>query len=235
MGKDADKSSGTDTTLAQVTNRSRFQFRMIVFVFEISLVIGLLVWWLSSESAHKSQNLWVFFLYCFPSEFIIATVPHEPMLLYFAKFYPPLTIALIAMVGTALTESLNYTAFRFVADIKIFSKMLGNKAVSKTVALFNKAPFLAVWIAGFTPIPFYPFRFLVVLSHYPLTKYIAAVILSRTPRFYLLALLGQAAKLSDFLLLLLTAVFIIAINIPILWRYLKKRWQLKHRAADASS
>jgi membrane protein YqaA with SNARE-associated domain len=224
--------ANVETTLSQVSNRFRTHFRMIVFFFEITMVIGLLIWWFSSDTVHKSQNLWVFFFYCFPAEFIIATVPHEPVLVYFAKFYSPLTLALIAMVGTVLTEILNYTAFRFVADIKLFQKMLSNKAVSKTVALFNRAPFLALWIAGFTPIPFYPFRFLVVIARYPLIKYILAVILSRTPRFFLLALLGRALKLSDSLLLVLTVVLITIVNIPILARYLRKKWRSKRLSAD---
>jgi membrane protein YqaA with SNARE-associated domain len=234
MDEELVQSASIDTALPQISSRARSHFRMIVFFFEITMVIGLLIWWFSSDTAHKSQNLWVFFFYCFPAEFIIATVPHEPVLIYFAKFYSPLTLALIAMVGTVLTEILNYTAFRYVADIKLFQKMLNNKAVGKTVALFNKAPFLALWIAGFTPIPFYPFRFLVVIARYPLIKYIWAVILSRTPRFFLLALLGQALQLSDFLLLVLTVVLITVVNIPILIRYLKKKWQSKRLPADNS-
>ncbi len=211
------------TPLPEVSTRSRFIFRTIAFCFELGLIVFLLSWWLSSDSVQKSQNLWVFFLYSFPAEFLIATLPHEPVLFYFAKFYPPLTIALVAIAGTAITEILNYSVFKYVADLRLFQKMLSNQLVSKTVALFNKAPFVALWVAGFTPVPFYPFRFLVVVARYPLWKYISAVILSRTPRFYLYALLGQAIKISDYLLLILTAILIIAANVPILHKVIKSR------------
>ena len=124
--------------LPPVAERTRLCFRWLAFTFEITLVAVLLVWWFSSDSAHQSRNLWVLFLYSFPSEFIIATVPHEPVLLYFAKFHLPWTIALVAISGTVLTEALNYTAFKFVADLTLFRKMLANHAVGKIVALFNK-------------------------------------------------------------------------------------------------
>ncbi len=198
------------------------RFRTVIFFLEVGLVAGLLIWWIVSDSAKISRNLWVLFFYCFPAEFIVASVPHEPVLLYFGKFYSPLTVALVSIAGTALTEVLNYTVFKYVADLRILQKMLQSKFVQKTVALFNRAPFAALLFAGFTPFPFYPFRFLVVIAHYPLIKYILAVIISRTPRFYLLALFGHAVKIPDYLLVVLLVVLILAANIPILRNVLKK-------------
>jgi membrane protein YqaA with SNARE-associated domain len=194
-----------------------------IFVFEIVFVGGLLVWWFGSASARASRSLWVLFLYCFPAEFIIATVPHEPVLLYFAKFYPPLTVALISVAGTVLTEILNYTVFKYVADLKVFRKMLASRTVRKSVDLFNKAPFIALWVAGFTPIPFYPFRFLVVIARYPLWKYILAVVTSRAPRMYIIALAARAINFPDYIILIITAVLILAANIPILGKLFRKR------------
>jgi uncharacterized membrane protein YdjX (TVP38/TMEM64 family) len=103
-----------------------------------------------------------------------------------------------------------------VADWRVLQKMLRSQAVRKTVALFKKAPFIALWVAAFTPIPFYPFRFLVVLAKYPLIKYLLAVVTSRTPRFFILALAARAIKVPDYLLLILFVVLIAVANIPIL-------------------
>ncbi len=203
--------------------------RTLVFAFEIAFVAGLLVWWLASDSLRDSKSLWVLFLYCFPAEFIIATVPHEPVLLYFAKFYSPLTVALVSVAGTVLTEVLNYTVFKYVADLKLFQKMLASRAVQKTVHLFKKAPFIALWVAGFTPVPFYPFRFLVVVARYPLWKYIAAVIASRAPRMYIIALAARAIRLPDSAILIITGVLIVAANVPILRKLLKR-----HRSAGGA-
>lgn len=197
--------------------------KALIFAAELAFVSGLLMWWLSSETIRESKSLWVLFLYCFPAEFLIAPVPHEPIILYFGKFYVPLTVALVAIAGTALTEAVNYSVFRYAADMRLFRKTLQSRAVQKTMPLFQKAPFLALWVAGFTPVPFYPFRFLVVLARYPLWKYLLAVILSRTPRFYILALFGKAVEIPDRLLIALFAVLIAAANFPIIKKYLKKR------------
>lgn len=200
-----------------------FWARTTIFISEIALILGLLVIWLSSESIRQNKSLWVLFFYAFPAEFLIATVPHEPILLYFGKFYPAHTVALVSVAGTVLTEVLNYTCFKYVMDLQVFQKVVKSKAVSKIVVLFNRAPFLALWVGGFTPVPFYPLRFLVVLARYPLFKYLAAVLTSRAPRMYLIALAGNAVKIPDSLLVLIFVVLIAAANVPILRRVWDRR------------
>ena len=198
-------------------------FRTLVFIGQILFVLILLIIWLSWSDLRTSRSLWVLFFYSFPSEFLIAVVPHEPVLLYFAKFYLPLTVALIAATSTLLTESLNYSVFSYVSDWNILKKFQKKKTVNKIIDLFNRAPFLALWIAGLTPIPFYPFRFLVVMAHYPRWKYLLAVALSRTPRFFLLAWFGHEVHLSDEILIALFIILIVSMNLPFLRRLIRKK------------
>ena len=198
-------------------------WRTIIFVAEILFVASLFIWWFSSSSAQLSRSLLVLFLCCFPAEFIIAAIPHEPILLYFAKFYSPLIIALVSIAGTLVAETVNYTSFNYVADLKSFKKIREGKAVQKTVALFHRAPFVALLAAGFSPVPFYPFRFLVVLGRYPLSKYLLAVFLSRTPRFFLIALFGKLIKIPDSLLALLFLFLILVGVAPPIWSRLRKK------------
>lgn len=199
------------------------KIRVLIFILEVILIAALLVLWLGSESIRQSKNLWVLFFYGLPSHFLIALVPHEPVVLYFGKFYFPLKVAFVAVAGTLITEMINYSVFKFVTDLKVFNKMHYSKFTRKIVELFNKAPFIALVVAGFTPVPFYPFRFLVVLAHYPLHKYILAVFLSRTPRYYLLALLGYSSKIPDYLLIVLFIILIFVANISFLRNVIKKR------------
>jgi uncharacterized membrane protein YdjX (TVP38/TMEM64 family) len=211
-----------------ITNKSRTSpswIKTLLFVLQICLVLILLMIWLLSEGIRESKNLWVLFLCSFPTEFMIAVVPHEPILLYFAKFYTPFTVALVAGSSTLMTEALNYSVFKYITDLKIFKNFQRKKSVSKIVDLFNRAPFLALWIAAFTPIPFYPFRFLVVLARYPLAKYILALSLSRIPRFFILALVGRAIQIPDFLLIALFVVLIASMNLPLLRKYIQNRRQ----------
>ena len=196
--------------------------KMALFLAEIGLILILLVIWFASDSVQKSRSLIVLFFYSFPSEFLVGLVPHEPVLLYFGEFYSPLTVALIAVSSTVLTEALNYSVFNYVADTKLLKKFTDMKIVRLMIELFNKSPFLALWIAGFTPIPFYPFRFLVVIGHYPVMYYLLAVFLSRTPRFYILAYIGEMFKFPGSVLIAFFIIIIAVLNIPVIRNLLKK-------------
>ena len=203
--------------------------RTLVFIIEISFILVLLILWFSSDSYQFSKSLWVLFFYSFPAEFLIAVVPHEPILLYFGKFYSPLTVALVAVSSTLLTEVLNYSTFKYVADLKAFEKVHRSKIMIRLIELFNKAPFVAIMIAGFTPVPFYPFRFMVVMAQYPIWKYILATFLSRTPRFFILAQVGHVIKIPDKWLVVLFIVFLIAIYLPLLGK-----WKSRKNKMDAA-
>ncbi len=199
------------------------KIRTLTFILEVALIIVLLAVWLSSDSIRESKNLWIFFFYSFPAEFLIALVPHEPVLLYFSKFYSPLAVTLVAIAGTVLAEMINYSVFKYVGDLKPFNRVRHTKWVSKTIELFNKAPFVALLVAGFTPVPFYPFRFLVVLARYPLQKYLLAIFFSRTPRFYLLALFGHIFKIPDYMFPVIFIALAIPLAYPLLRSLLKKQ------------
>jgi len=201
---------------------SRFKTLRKYSVFtEVLLIVVLLILWFGSSALRKSKSLWVLFLYNFPSMFLIPVVPHEPVFLYFSKFYKPLTVTLVALFGTLATEFINYHVFSFFKDTKPLQNVQNSGLVKKLIALFNKAPFLALWVAGFTPIPFYPFRFLVVLAGYPLVKYLLSVALSRTPRFFLFALFGHKVPLPDYVLALLFLALILSAYFPVLLKRLR--------------
>jgi len=201
-------------------NRPIHRRRLLIFILQTSLVVVLLLCWFGISGLQESKNLWVLFWYSFPSQFLIAVVPHEPVFFYFSKFYAPWLVTIVAIWGTLMTEFLNYSVFRFVADYKNISC---NQFVARIVRLFERAPFLALLIAGFTPIPFYPLRFLVVLAEYPRFKYLLAVFLSRTPRFYLFALVGKSLNMPNWLLLAIFVVLIFVANFPLMKNFIQGR------------
>jgi membrane protein YqaA with SNARE-associated domain len=206
--------------------------RVIIFILEISLVALLLVCWLTSDSIRKSKSLWILFFYSFPAGFLIAVVPHEPVFLYFSKFYAPIVVTLVAVSSTVLTEALNYTTFKFIVDLRNFQRIRYSSFINNLIENFNRTPFVNLWVAGFTPIPFYPFRFLVVLAHYPLYKYLLAVFLSRASRFYLLAWLGHTFKIPDYILVILFALLILIVVAPIIKKFVFMNKHLKISANE---
>jgi membrane protein YqaA with SNARE-associated domain len=199
-----------------MTSRSLSRRKTLIFILQLVFIGAILALWFGNRTFQAGRSLWILFLYSFPAEFLIAVVPHEPVVLYYGKFISPLTVALVAVAGTVLTEALNYSVFGYISDLKITDRFQRSRWVRRLIELFNRAPFAALWIAGFTPVPFYPFRFLVVMARYPLWKYLAAVLLSRTPRFYILAKMGEVIKIPDLWLLVIFMAMLLIIYLPLL-------------------
>jgi membrane protein YqaA with SNARE-associated domain len=188
---------------------------------EAGVVLVLLLIVVLSEEVRQSTNLWVLFLYSFPSEFLVGLVPHEPVLIFFGDVHSPLVVALVAVVSTVMAEGLNYSFFGLFYDMPAFRAALEKDSVRKIADLFNRAPFLAILVAGFTPVPFFPVRFLVVIAEYPVWKYMAGVFLSRAPRFYLLAMFGSFFDVPGALLATLFLGMLFLVNVPAVVRILR--------------
>lgn len=196
--------------------------RKLVFIGEIAIIFTLLTVWLGSPSIRESKSLLVLFFYAIPSEFLIGLIPHEPILLYYGRFYSPLTVALVSVVGTVIAEWLNYSVFEFVNETTLFETMRTTQTVHKLIEWFLKAPFLAILFAGFTPVPFFPIRFLVVMGHYPVLKYLLGVFISRAPRFYILAQVGYFFRIPGAIIITLFVVLIFVMHYSLLRRLFKK-------------
>jgi len=181
---------------------------------EGGLVLGLLLVVLFSESVRTSTSLWMLFLYSFPAEFLVGFVPHEPVLIYYGGFYEPWVVALVAATSTVMAEALNYSFFGLFYGIEGVRAAFENKAVKKVSDLFSRLPFTVIVLAAFSPVPFFPVRFLVVITGYPVWKYLLGVFLARTPRFYLLAWLGAALEIPGPALLGLFLLMFVLVNLP---------------------
>jgi membrane protein YqaA with SNARE-associated domain len=160
----------------------------------------------------------VLFLYCFPSEFLVGLLPHEPILIYFGDFHPAWVVAAVSVVGTVMAEGINYSFCSFFYDLPTLRDVSRKRLVRKTIDLFHRAPFAAILFAGFTPAPFFPVRFLVVMASYPRWKYLLGVFLSRAPRFWLLAMFGQYFHISGSILTVLFVAMFVSVNVPALAR-----------------
>ena len=220
-----DRGAELAAEVEEASARTRSRLRTAVFALENALVVVLAAWWLLWGRLGHANGLLVLFLYCFPSEFLIAPLPHEPVLLYFGKIYSAFTVAAVSVAGTVLVEALNYHSFRFVADVRPLRRVVRSRWIARAVALFRRWPFLTLCAFSLAPVPFYPFRFLVVLARYPLSRYLLAIFVSRGLRFYLLALLGSAVRLPDGLFAAVCAVFLLFSIGPLLPLSFRRRRQ----------
>lgn len=142
--------------------------------------------------------------------FPISPFPHEPPLLYCAKFYPPWAITIAATIGCCLAGLFDYwTLVPLFNHHTIRPKFENNRIFKKSLAFFHKSPFWMLVIAGYTPIPFFPFKLLSITSGYPLWKYEMALLVGRTPRYYTLAWLGYVVQPPNWTLILFMVILVL--------------------------
>jgi len=136
--------------------------------------------------------------------------PHEPAVLYYGALYPPLTVAIVCGFATCISALLDYailgTAF---SHRRAVAFKRDSKLYKTAIHYFNLTPFWTMVFAGFTPVPFYPFRVMGIASGYPRWKYVLSTFVGRTPRYYLLAWLGNAYAIPVELLILLFVLMIL--------------------------
>ena len=210
----------------------------VLLACEVILVLAVVGLWLASRRVRQTASLFMFFLYGLPCEFLVSVAPHEPAVLYVARFHDPLIVALVAGAGTLVAEAMNYEILRHAGATDVPGRLSRAPMVRWVVDTFGRAPFAALWIAGFVPIiPFTPLRALVLLRRYPRGRYLAASVSSRTARFYVVALAGKVIRLPLTALVMLFVALLLAATLPGAYRFLTRgnTAGLDDRAAASSS
>jgi membrane protein YqaA with SNARE-associated domain len=141
------------------------------------------------------QSLVWFAIYTAASNFFIPWLPHEPMVLFYGDHYSPWLVALVGGAATCWIEFFNYSLLKVLLNVRQVRELTQKRPYQIAERWFNKRPFPVLVFAGASPIPYAPFRVFSVSSDYPRGRYLLAVFVGRTPRYYLLALTGEAVQL----------------------------------------
>lgn len=157
------------------------------------------------------------FVYSIPANSAISLFSHEVALIDYGAHQPLLLTTLTATLGTIAAGWLDWQIFVPLLDSSAIARYRTNRVYRTCIDRFTRAPFVVLVITGFTPIPFFPFKFLAFSVRYPLARYLAALTVARAPRYLLLAWFGSAARVPEWLLLLAFAL----IMIPPLWQQLR--------------
>ena len=160
----------------------------------------------SEEIFHPLLN---FFIYSIPSNAAISVFPHEPILIYLGKSYDPVILAVIGTLGTIVAGLLDYFVFVALFSLKSLDFAQRSEGYRRAKKWFNVQPFLTLSIAGFSPVPFFPFKILAFASQYPRLRYIASLVAGRMPRYYLLALFGEFFQVPNWLLISLVLIMLV--------------------------
>ena len=166
------------------------------------------------------------FVYSIPSNMAISIFPHEPLVVYFGESYDPWRVASIVMIGTWIAGLLDYYVFVPILSHRYTDFIRDTKYYRKSKEWFMKQPFLSLVVAGFTPVPFFVFKFIAFSARYSILKYMLALLIGRFPRYYLLALTGAVFQIPGSIIL---AIFIGMVLLYVIsgWRQYQHNRQSK--------
>lgn len=204
----------------------------------VMVLIGVTTFSLMSLGDRLAHGYLYLFFYSIPANTAISLFPHEPVLIYYGKFANLWISAATATGGTLVAGYLDHRVFVPVLNYQKIISYKQTRFYRRATALFMKYPFATLMVTGFTPIPFFPFKFLCFSIHYPLSRYLAALSLARFPRYFLLAWIGAAFGIPNWILILSVVVIFGLYAIrggPTVWRRWK-RWRTERmEAASARS
>lgn len=154
-------------------------------------------------------GLFLFGIFSIPSNSIIP-VPHEPGVLYFAKFYHPVWIAAIGTIGTGIVCFADYAIVEAALRHPRIKGASEARLFRWAVRWMTRWPFAIVALFSFVPLPVYVVRVLAPASHYPVWRYVTAMMVGRFPRFLALAYIGHAVQIPTWVLVAMFVVLLAA-------------------------
>jgi uncharacterized membrane protein YdjX (TVP38/TMEM64 family) len=116
----------------------------------------------------------------------------EPILLAYGKLYSPFLLACVGSAGVALAEWVNYRLFDVVLHARQLESVRASRITKRVTAWYRVSPAGTVALCALTPIPFVIARACSVLTGYPFGRHLAATVVGRFPRMWLVALAGTA-------------------------------------------
>lgn len=163
------------------------------------LALALVALVLMLQDFSTSSYLYLAF-YAIPANSAISVFPHEPVVIWYGSVGSIWWTAIAAGAGTVVAGFLDHSVFVPVMNLKKLTGYKEKAWYQKAAGLFSKYPFAVIVAAGFTPIPFFPFKFLSFSLQYPLWRYLSALLIGRFPRYLLLAWIGHAIDIPTWLL-----------------------------------
>ena len=120
----------------------------------------------------------------------------EPMLMVAGRLYHPLLVTLLAVAGNLYMDYVNYHLYGAVMRHPRLEAARNSWEVRKTLVLFQRSPFFAIWLCAWSPIPYWIVSVLAPISRYPMRKYLFATFLGRAPRVWFFVTLGLVIPVS---------------------------------------
>jgi membrane protein YqaA with SNARE-associated domain len=165
-------------------------------------------------------------LYAIPAHLLISFLAHEPALFAAANAYPAAVVATVGTFSCCIAIILDYWLIGwFVSRRLVRDQFDRSRAYGVAQRIFRKAPFLLIVGSALAPVPFYPVKILAIANDYSIIRFIAALIIGRWPRFYLLAIGGQKVNPPN-RVLLYAGIGLGVLALYQIWRTRRQRNQI---------
>ncbi len=131
------------------------------------------------------------------------SIATTPLLLRFGHAHPPLLVATLGGLSSALGSTVQLFLLRWALSSRhTFLKRFApsRERVDRALKSHPSASFLALVVARATPLPDAPLKLVAAAVSYPIARYGLAVLIGSLPYYYVLALLGKAFHFPDWLL-----------------------------------
>jgi membrane protein YqaA with SNARE-associated domain len=146
--------------------------------------------------------------YCIPANSVMP-FPHEPAILYFAKYYDPFWCALAGTIGSLIACFSDYAMVGAALRHRALAKTRNSKLFQWSTKWMRRYPFAITVLFSFTPLPISIVRILAPAVDYNVRRYMLAQIVGRFPRFYILAWIGHSLPIPGWVLAVLGLSFIV--------------------------
>lgn len=147
--------------------------------------------------------------YCIPANSVVP-IPHEPAMLYFAKFYDPFWCALAGTVGSLIACYSDYAMVGAALRHRALSKTRESRLFQWSTKWMKRYPFAITVLFSFTPLPIAIVRILAPAVEYNVRRYMLAQVVGRFPRFYILAYIGHTVLIPTWIIVGLGIVLLLA-------------------------
>ncbi len=146
---------------------------------------------------------------------VLLPAAQEPIIMVFARIYPPILVAAIATVSATSVEYVNYRLFDAAVHSRVLESARRTRWAEQVVRGFELGPFLTVAFCALTPVPFVLARVVAVAAHYSVVRFLLANAAGRFPRFWAYGALGLVVPVSTRVLLLGGAGLTVALGVVI--------------------
>jgi membrane protein YqaA with SNARE-associated domain len=166
------------------------------FAAFLAVNAGLLAWARAAPRALELEVLAALLLYT-SLACTFLPLPTAWIVLWAGRELGPAPVAVVATLGTCIANLHDWHIVRGLCGVGHVRRARETRLYARAVAWFRRAPFLALSMASFLPLPIDAVRLLAASEAYPRWRYVLATFAGRLPRYGALAFLGHELRLSN--------------------------------------